>query len=206
MFFRLWARAPSTRMAVLQVVGSRSFYANGWRSRLAPILRNLNAQLVVEIPAGEGRRHLLQLFIRGRSDDLPTVFASAGTQIEDVIGSTHHVGIVLHHQNGISQIAQFMQDVDQPRRIAAMQADGGFVEHVERADQARAQRGGQLDSLRFAAGERGGQAVQRQVLQADVVQEFQPFLDFFQDLSGNLRPFTGKLHIVEELCRLFYGE
>ena len=118
-------------------------------------------------------------------DDLAAEFARARTQVHDVVGGAHHVGIVLHHHDGVAQSAQFFQDADQPSGIAAVQPDRRLVQHVAGAHQARAQRGGQLDALRLAAGERGRQTVQRQVVQPDVVQELQPLADLHQDLVGD---------------------
>ena len=61
---------------------------------------------------------------------------------------------MLYHQHGVAQIAQLMQDADQARGVAAVQADRGFIQHVQRAHQPRAQRGGELNALRFAPGKR----------------------------------------------------
>ena len=94
-------------------------------------------------------------------------------------------GIVLDHQDGVAQIAQALEDFDQPVRVARMQADGRLVEHVKRADQMRAERRGQLDALRFAAGKRGGQPVERQVVEADFVEEAQALLNLFENLVGD---------------------
>ena len=86
--------------------------------------------------------------------------------------------------------------------VAAVQPDGRLVQHVARAHQPRAQAGGQLDALRFAAGERGREAVERQVLQPDVVQELQPLADLDQDLVGDGGLFRRQLERVEERLRL----
>ena len=66
-----------------------------------------------------------------------------------------------------------------------MQSDGGLVEHVACADQPRAQTCGKLDALRFAAGERGREPVERQIIQPDIVQELQALPDLHQDLVGD---------------------
>ena len=55
-----------------------------------------------------------------------------------------------------------------------MQTDRRLVEHVQHADQAGADLGGQPDALRLTAGQRRRRPRQRQVLQADVEQEAQP--------------------------------
>ena len=66
-----------------------------------------------------------------------------------------------------------------------VQADGGLVEHVAGAHQARAEAGGELDALGLAAGERGGEAVEGEVFEADVVEELEALADFDQDLVGD---------------------
>ncbi len=82
---------------------------------------------------------------------MPAVLACAGPQVEDVVRRSHHFRIVLHHQDRVAQIAQLVQDANQPCRVPRVQSDGGLVEHVARAHEARAQAGGQLDALGFAA-------------------------------------------------------
>ena len=52
-----------------------------------------------------------------------------------------------------------------------MQADGGLVEDAAHAAQVRAELRRQADALRLAARQRGRGAVQRQVAEADVLQE-----------------------------------
>ena len=92
---------------------------------------------------------------------------------------------MLDDQDGVAEVAQVLEDVDQPVRVARMQADGRLVEHVERADEMRAERSGQLDALRFAAGKRGGEAVEREIVEADFVEEAQALANFFEDFVGD---------------------
>ena len=75
----------------------------------------------------------------------------------------------------------------QPLVVARVQADRRLVEHVERADERRAERRRQVDALRLAAGERRRQPVERQVVEADVAQERQPAADLAQHLLGDRR-------------------
>ena len=67
-----------------------------------------------------------------------------------------------------------------------MQADGGLVEHVEHAAQLRADLRGQANALRFAAGERGGGAVQAEVAEADGEQKIEARGDFGQGAAGDV--------------------
>ena len=46
----------------------------------------------------------------------------------------HHRGVVLDHQDRIADVAQALEDLDQPSRVARVQADGGLIEDVERAN------------------------------------------------------------------------
>ena len=93
------------------------------------------------------------------------------------------------------------QRADQPVVVALVQADGRLVQHVADADQAAADLRGQADPLGLAAGERAAHAVQRQVAQPDVDQEFQAVLDFLEDLGGDQRLLGVELKRVEEaLC------
>ena len=77
-------------------------------------------------------------FVGAGADNVSAIFPGARAEIENAIGGAHDVGIVLDNENRVSQVAQLMQDLDEPRGIAAVQADGRLVEHVERADQTRA--------------------------------------------------------------------
>jgi hypothetical protein len=66
-------------------------------------------------------------------------------------------------------------------------ADGGLVENVEHAAQPRADLRGQADALALAAGERGGVAVEREVVEADGAEKLQPLDDLAADALGHQR-------------------
>ena len=69
--------------------------------------------------------------------------------------------------------ASSRERVEQHRVVARMQADGGLVEDVADAVQVGAELRGEPDALRLAARERRRGAVERQVAQADVLEEVQ---------------------------------
>ena len=75
--------------------------------------------------------------------------------------------------------------MEQATIVPLMQADRRLVKDVEHADEAGADLGGEPDALAFSAGQRGGGAIQRQIIQADVDQKSQPFANFFQDAMGD---------------------
>ena len=82
------------------------------------------------------------------------MLARAESHVDDVIGDRDHVGVVLDDEHGVALIAQLPQDVDQPLVVARVQSDRRLVEHVQRADERRAQRRREVDALRFAARQR----------------------------------------------------
>ena len=83
-----------------------------------------------------------------------------------------------------------------------MQPDRGLVQHVENADQAGPDLGGQADPLGLAAGQRAGGAIQRQVVEADVKQEPQPGPDLLDDPLGDLPLAVGEVDRAQELGAL----
>jgi hypothetical protein len=63
-------------------------------------------------------------------DDLATHGARHRTHVDDVIGSAHHFFIVLHHDHGVTQVAQFLQHLDQAQGVTRVKADAGLVQDV----------------------------------------------------------------------------
>ena len=93
---------------------------------------------------------------------------------------------MLDHHQRIAGVAQPLHDGDDAVHVARVQADGGLIEDEERVDQRGAQRGGKVDALHFAAGERARLAVEREVVQAHVAQEAQPGADLGHQQLGGL--------------------
>src|SRR3954467_8480457 len=109
---------------------------------------------------------------------MPAEFTGARTQIDHGVGGFDGVGIVLDNEHRVAQVAKRFENVDQALGVTRMQTDRGLIENVESADEVRTERSGQLDALRFAAREGGGQAVEGQVIEADFVQKLQASADF----------------------------
>ena len=121
-----------------------------------------------------------------RGEELAAELAGAGAEVEQMVGGAEDVGVVLDDEDGVAEVAQVFEDADEAGGVAGVQADGGLVEDVERADQPRAERGGELNALRFAAGERGGEAVEGEVFEAHRVEEAEALADLFEDGAGDL--------------------
>ncbi len=137
---------------ILQVMRARAEefqHVFGIHGAAAP--RCPNAQLAAQIAGSHGRLALLQQIVVGAFiDDVSAVLSGSGPQVEDVVGRLHHLRVVLHHQDRVAQVAQLMQDADEPRRVARVQPDGRLVQHIAGSHQARPEAGGELNALRLA--------------------------------------------------------
>ena len=161
-----------------------------------------HAHLAGQVTAGEGAGALRHLGLRAGEDNVAATLAGAGAEVNQVVGRPNDLGVMLYHQHGVAQVAQAFEDFNQAMGVAGVEADGRLVQHVERAHQPRADGGGQLNPLRFPAGQGGGEAIERQVTQADLVQEAQPVADFLQDCFGNGRLRRVQFELVEEVPSL----
>jgi len=94
---------------------------------------------------------------------------------------------VFHHQEGVAQVPEFLQGVQQAVVVPLVEADGRLIEDVEHPHQPRPDLGGQPDPLALPARERRGLPVEREILQADLAHKAQPGADLLEDLLGDLR-------------------
>ncbi len=78
-----------------------------------------------------------------------------------MVGALDDVQVVLDDDDRVARIHQLLQHLDQAVHIRNVQAGGGLVEDIDRlAGAAAGQLGGQLDTLRLAAGQGGGALAQ----------------------------------------------
>jgi GTP cyclohydrolase FolE2 len=73
---------------------------------------------------------------------------------------------VFDDEDRVAAVAEIFERADEAVVVARVQTDARFVEHVECARKRRAQLRREADTLRFAAGERVGAAVEREVTEA----------------------------------------
>jgi len=118
--------------------------------------------------------------------------------VDDVVGLHDRGLVVLDHHEGVPEVAQPDQGVDQPLVVALMQADRWLVQDVEDADEAAPDLGRETDPLRLAAGERAGRPAQGEVVEADVDQEPQAFPDLLQEALGDHRFALGQADALDE--------
>ena len=188
-----------------QVVAARTAHREQALARRRAPGRHRDAPRPRQILAGQRDFGGLDLRRRALRHDMAAMLAGARAHVDDVVRGADRVLVVLHDQHRIAQIAQVAKGFDQAVVVALMQADRGLVEHIHDPGQPRADLGGQPDALRFAPREGLGRAVQRQVLQADVVQESQAVDDLAHDPFADRGPVARQHQGVEPLKRIAQG-
>ena len=113
---------------------------------------------------------------------------------------------MLDDDDRVADVAQPLERADQPRVVALVQADRRLVEDVEDADELRADLRREPKPLRLAARERRRRAVERQVADADVVEERQALADLLDDPVPDQLLRLGQLELVEELQRAVHRQ
>ena len=69
-------------------------------------------------------------------DDLATVNARAGANFDNVIGRADGVFVVFDNDDCVAQMLQSPQRFDHLDVVFGVQADAGFVQHIQHAHQA----------------------------------------------------------------------
>ena len=139
-----------------------------------------------EVPARPGELHLAAVLAGPRPD------------VDDVLGGPDDLRVVLHDQDGVADVLERVQDLDEAAVVARVQPDGRLVQDEERPDQAGAQGGGQVDPLGLAAAQGEGHPVEGDVVEPDLEQELEPVLDLGDELLGDLASDGPELEPGEE--------
>src|SRR5438552_3760909 len=71
-------------------------------------------------------------------------------------------------EQSVFGIAEAMEDADETVDVAWVEADAGLIEDVKGVDERRAERGGEVDPLDFAAAEGARLPVEREIAEANV--------------------------------------
>ncbi len=174
--------------------GEQEVFAAG----LAAVLGDGDEGASGEVAAGDGVGVGGDFGDGSGGEELAAELAGAGAEVEQVVGGADDVRVVLDDEDGVAEVAEVLHDADELGGIAGVEADRRLVEDVESADEAGAERGGELDALGFAAREGGREAVEGEVVEADLVEEADALADLFEDLAGDLGLCGRELEVVEE--------
>ena len=103
----------------MQVVGPRALQHQLLASRRAPPpRRHGNRQLPAQISPGQRGRIGFNLCQHAFRKQFSAELARTRSQIEQMIGRAQNIGVVLHNQNRVPQVAQLFKNMNQPRRVA----------------------------------------------------------------------------------------
>ena len=117
---------------------------------------------------------LHHVFRRARRNHVAALLARLGPQVDHPVGRLDHVEIVLDHHDGVAQVDQPVEHVQQLGQIVEVQAGRRLVEQIERpAGVGPGKLGGQFDPLGLAAGERRGRLAEREIVQPHVAERLQ---------------------------------
>jgi len=117
--------------------------------------------------------------------DFAAFDSGAGAEVDEVGGGADGVFVVFDEEEGVAFLFERLEGAEEGAVVAGVKADGGFVEDVEDALEIGAELGGEADALGLATGEGGGGAVELEVAEADVVEEFETLEDLGEDVSGD---------------------
>ncbi len=136
-----------------------------------------------------------------RVHDLPAVLARSGSDVDDPVGRPDGVLVMLDDDQGVAEILQPDQGFDQPLVVSLVQPDGRLVQDVEDANETCADLRCEPNPLSLSARERSGGSVEREVVEPDVEQEVEPFLDLLDDSFGDLTLTRAQIQRGQEVGR-----
>ncbi len=141
---------------VLQVVLGRAAHRElrGRVDRRLARARRGDLALAAQILRGQRVGLGQQLARRAVEHDLAARAAGPRAEVEDAVGREHDLSVVLDHEQRVARVAQPREHVHHAAEIARMEPDARLVEHEQRVDERRAERGREVDPLHLAAGKR----------------------------------------------------
>ena len=157
-----------------------------------PSLRDRHLRLSTQVRRGKRALRLLDLVERPFRHHFATVLASPRPQVDDPVRLAHRFLVVFDQQDGVAEVAHSLERLEQLGVVSLVQADRGFVQHIEHTLQLAADLGGQPDALAFSSGERPRCSVQVEVTETDILEERQPIGHLLQNLAGYLPLLRGQ--------------
>src|SRR5512136_106959 len=126
--------------------------------------------------------------------------SSPRSDVKNMICAANGLFIMFDHYQGVAQISQLFQGVDQSGIVPLVKPNRWLIQYIQNPGQIRADLSSQADALRFSTGKSSGIPGKSNVTQAHMFEKAKSRSDLFQDLSGNLSLLIGKLlfQIFEE--------
>ena len=139
------------------------------------------------------------------SNELSPVFASSRAQIQNAIRCAHDVGIMLHHQDRVPEVAQILQDFDQPmsvRGCSPMEGSSNTYRCPQGANPAKWPAESSAPPRRDSVDDSRSRV---RYSNPDFIQKSKPLANLLQELFGDLGLLSGQFQILEKLQRVFHG-
>ena len=133
-----------------------------------PRLRHRHFRLPAQVGGGKRALRLLDPGQRTFRDHLAAVFAGPRPEVDDPVGLSHRLLVVLDQQDRVAEVPHLLERSQQLGVVALVQTDRGLVQYVENPLELAADLGREPDPLTLAAGERPRSPVQVEVTQAHI--------------------------------------
>jgi hypothetical protein len=172
---------------------------------LAALRRDLDLAASREVVTGQGPLVGEEVLEQARVDHFTAVLPRPRSDVDDPVGLGDGVLVVLDDDEGVAEVPQPREGLDQPAVVALVQADRRLVQDVQYAHESRSDLRGEPDALGLSAGQRARRPFQVEVLEPDVEEEGQARLDLLEDLVGDLRLAAREHEVVEELRAVPHG-
>ncbi len=176
-----------------EIVGARAEDLNDFSVGAAAFFGDRDLRRTAEILASKRFSGGFDLRWFALGNEVAAGVAGSGAEVDNEIGAANGVFVVFDDEDGIAKIAKLFERTEKASVVAGMEANAGLIENIENAAEARANLRGEADALGFAAGERGGGAVEAEITKAHGEKEIDAFGNFFKRASGDFFLALGKL-------------
>ena len=119
-----------------QIVFCRAENFQAFPIALPPLFGQRNLFRAGQILPRDGARSGDDIINCACGDDLAAMHAGARADIDDEIGGAHGVLVVLNDKDGVPDVTQTAEGVEQLVVIPLVQADGRLIEDIQNADEA----------------------------------------------------------------------
>ena len=127
---------------------------------------------------------------------LPAMLTGRRADVDQPVGPAHGFQVMLHHKQRIARGLQTLERGEQRFAIGRVQARRRFIQHIDHAEQLRAQLRGQAQTLQLAGRQGRRTALQGQIAQAQFGQGTDPLEQILGDALGRQALFHRQFHRV----------
>src|SRR5581483_1179655 len=140
---------------------------------LPPLGRKLDIAPPAQVLSGKRLGMLKDFSKRPLGYNVSAVNAWSRSHLDDVIGGTDGIFIVLYHDHTVADVTQLLEGCDHLEVVAWMQADAWLIQYVEHAHKPGTDLSGEAEPLVFASRKCGRAAIQVQVVETDADEQAQ---------------------------------